>query len=92
MFGDGDATALTQLPVFWAAPIVGAVLGAIIYRLIVSGAAPVEKAPERVEVREPEYRERADYRDRGDYRDYPRDDYRSEYRDEYRTEYRDDRY
>ena len=92
MFGDGDATALTQLPVFWAAPIVGAVLGAIIYRLIVSGAAPAEKAPERVEVREPEYRERVDYRDRGDYRDDHRDDYRSEYRDEYRTEYRDDRY
>lgn len=89
MFGDGDGTALTQLPVFWAAPIVGAVLGAIIYRLIVSGAKPVEKAPERVEVREPEYRDRADYRD---YRDDPRDDYRNEYRDEYRTEYRDDRY
>jgi len=88
LFGDGDSTALTQLPVFWAAPIVGAVLGAILYRLIVSGASPVEKAVERVEVREPEYRERVDYRDRGDYRDEPRDDYRSEYR----TEYRDERY
>lgn len=92
LFGDGDSTALTQLPVFWAAPIVGAVLGAIIYRLIVSGAAPAEKAPERVEAREPEYRERVEYRDRGDYRDDHRDEYRSEYRDEYRTEYRDDRY
>ncbi len=87
-FGDGDSTALTQLPVFWAAPIVGAVLGAILYRLIVSGASPVEKTAERVEVREPEYRERVEYRDRGDYRD----DHRSEYRDEYRTEYRDERY
>ena len=69
-------------------------LGAIIYRLIVSGAAPAEAAApaprERVEVREPEYRdrgeyrsERAEYRDRGEYRD----DYRGEYRD-----YRDERY
>ena len=88
LFGEGDSTALTQLPVFWAAPIVGAVLGAILYRLIVSGASPVEKTAERVEVREPEYRERVDYRDRGEYRD----DHRSEYRDEYRTEYRDERY
>ena len=60
LFGEGDSTALTQLPVFWAAPIVGAVLGAILYRLIVSGASPVEKTAERVEVREPEYRERVD--------------------------------
>ena len=89
LFGDGDSTALTQLPVFWAAPIVGAVLGAIIYRVIVSGAAPADKAPE---VREPAPRDRVEYRDRGDYRDEPRDDYRGEYRDEYRTEYRDDRY
>ena len=88
LFGDGDSTALTQLPVFWAAPIVGAVLGAILYRLIVSGASPVEKTPERVEAREPEYRERVEYRDRGEYRD----DHRGEYRDEYRTEYRDERY
>ena len=88
LFGDGDSTALTQLPVFWAAPIVGAVLGAILYRLIVSGASPVEKAAERVEAREPEYRERVEYRDRGEYRD----DHRGEYRDEYRTEYRDERY
>ena len=79
---------MTQLPVFWAAPIVGAVLGAILYRLIVSGASPVEKTPERVEAREPEYRERVEYRDRGEYRD----DHRGEYRDEYRTEYRDERY
>jgi len=90
LFGGGDDTLLTQLPVFWAAPIVGAVLGAIIYRLIVSGARPVDKTPERIE---PEPRERVDYRDRGDYRDEPRDDYRGgEYRDEYRTEYRDERY
>ena len=88
LFGDGDGTALTQLPVFWAAPIVGAVLGAILYRLIVSGASPVEKTPERAEAREPEYRERVEYRDRGEYRD----DHRGEYRDEYRTEYRDERY
>ena len=88
LFGDGDSTALTQLPVFWAAPIVGAVLGAILYRLIVSGASPVEKTAERVEAREPEYRERVEYRDRGEYRD----DHRGEYRDEYRTEYRDERY
>lgn len=87
-FGEGGDTPLTQLPVFWAAPIVGAVLGAIIYRLIVSGAAPAEAAPARAEIREPEYRDRvpADqgdydrgYRDRGDYRDY-------------REDYRDDRY
>lgn len=88
-FGEGGDTPLTQLPVFWAAPIVGAVLGAIIYRLVVSGAAPAEKEVERVEYREPEYRDRApvdrgdydrvDHRDRGDYRDY-------------REDYRDDRY
>ncbi len=91
-FGEGGDTAITQLPVFWAAPIVGGVLGAIIYRLIVSGAAPAEKEVERVEYREPEYRDRAPaaaggaggeydrgYRDRGDYRDY-------------REDYRDDRY
>jgi len=85
-FGGGDEVLVTQLPVFWIAPIVGAVLGAIIYRLIVSGAAPAEPAPrERVEVREPEYRgePRGEYRERGEYRD----DYRGEYRD-----YRDDRY
>lgn len=86
MFGEGDSSLMTQLPVFWAAPIIGAVLGAIFYRLIVSGATPVEKKVERVEIREPEYRERVDYRDE------PRDDYRSEYRDEYRSEYRDERY
>lgn len=85
-FGEGGDTPLTQLPVFWAAPIVGGVLGAIIYRLIVSGAAPAEKEVERVEYREPEYRDRAPagdydrgYRDRGEYRDY-------------REDYRDDRY
>jgi len=90
-FGEGGDTPLTQLPVFWAAPIVGGVLGAIIYRLVVSGAAPAESStPDRVEHhREPEYRDRApvdrggdydrDYRDRGDYRDY-------------REDYRDDRY
>ena len=90
-FGEGGDTPLTQLPVFWAAPIVGGVLGAIIYRLVVSGAAPAESStPDRVEQhREPEYRDRApvdrggdydrDYRDRGDYRDY-------------REDYRDDRY
>ena len=78
-----------RLWVFWAAPIVGAVLGAIIYRLIVSGAAPAEKEAERVEYREPEYRERPmdrGYADRGDYRAD-----RGEYRD-YRDDYRDDRY
>jgi len=32
-----DGTAITQLWVFWAAPIAGAVLGAILYRLVVSG-------------------------------------------------------
>ena len=69
-------------------------MGAIIYRLVVSGAAPAEDdAPARVE-REVEYRDRApvdrtpvdrgadydrEYRDRGDYRDY-------------REDYRDDRY
>ncbi len=89
-FGEGGDTPLTQLPVFWAAPIVGGVLGAIIYRLVVSGAAPAETStPDRVEHREPEYRDRApvdrggdydrEYRDRGDYRDY-------------REDYRDDRY
>jgi len=57
IFGEGGETPLTQLPVFWAAPIVGGVLGAIIYRLIVSGAAPAESKTERVEYREPEYRE-----------------------------------
>lgn len=86
-FGEGGDTAMMQLPVFWAAPIVGAVLGAIIYRLIVSGAAPADSTPDRVE-REVEYRDRPvadrvdydrDYRDRGDYRDY-------------REDYRDDRY
>ena len=86
LFGEGGETPLTQLPVFWAAPIVGAVLGAIIYRLIVSGAAPAEKEVERVEYREPEYREpmprEPAYRDhapadRDNYRDY-RDDYRDE--------------
>jgi len=94
LFGEGGEVPLQQLPVFWLAPIVGGVLGAIIYRLIVSGAAPAESAAaperERVEYREPEYRERApagDYdRDRGgEYRD------RGEYRD-YREDYRDDRY
>ena len=82
-----EATAMVQLPIFWGAPIVGAVLGAIIYRLIVSGAAPAEsKTAERVEYRETEYRPaEREYRgaDRGEYRDY---------RDEYRDEYRDDRY
>ena len=33
-----DATAMAQLWVFWVAPIVGAILGAIAYRLTVSGA------------------------------------------------------
>ena len=88
-FGGGDETLVTQLPVFWIAPIVGAVLGAIFYRLIVSGAAPAEAAaaPERVEVREPEYRDRGEYRTE-------RADYRNDYRDDYRDsrEYRDDRY
>lgn len=84
-FGDGDAALLTQLPVFWIAPIVGGVLGAIFYRLIVSGAAPAETTPERVEVREPDYR--SDYRsERVEYRD------RGEYRDDYRGDHRDDRY
>jgi aquaporin Z len=89
-FGGADDVVITQLPVFWIAPIVGAVLGAIIYRLIVSGAAPAEPAApaprERVEVREPEYRDRGEYRgERVEYRD--RGDYRDDYRD-----YRDDRY
>lgn len=95
-FGGTEAggVAVTQLPVFWIAPIVGAVLGAIIYRLIVSGAAPAEAAApaprERVEVREPEYRDRGEYRgDRAEYRD--RGEYRDEYRGEYR-DYRDERY
>ena len=92
IFGEGGETPLTQLPVFWAAPIVGGVLGAIIYRLIVSGAAPAESKTERVEYREPEYRDRApaperDYADRGG--EYRGD--RGEYRD-YRDDYRDDRY
>jgi len=86
-FGSGESLPLEQLHIFWAAPIVGAVIGALIYRLIVSGAAPAESA-DRVEYREPEYRDRApadreyidrDYRDRGEYRDY-------------REDYRDDRY
>lgn len=83
-FGDGDEALLTQLPIFWIAPIVGGVLGAIFYRLIVSGAAPAEAAaPERVEVREPEYRDRGEYRsERVEYRD----------RGEYRDDYRDERY
>ncbi len=84
-FGDGDQSLIDQLPVFWIAPIVGGVLGAIFYRLIVSGAAPADAAPERVEVREPDYR--SDYRnERVDYRD------RGEYRDDYRGDHRDDRY
>lgn len=33
-----DGTAIAQLWVFWAAPIAGAVLGAVLYRLVVSGA------------------------------------------------------
>jgi aquaporin Z len=33
-----DGTAIAQLWVFWAAPIAGAILGAILYRLVVSGA------------------------------------------------------
>ena len=32
-----DGTAIAQLWVFWAAPIAGAILGAILYRLVVSG-------------------------------------------------------
>ncbi len=94
LFGGGDETLVTQLPVFWIAPIVGAVLGAIFYRLIVSGAAPAEpEAPApRAEYREPDYRE--DYRsERTDYRgDRPE---RVEYREEYRggnPDYRDERY
>ncbi len=89
MFGGGDETLVTQLPVFWIAPIVGAVLGAIIYRLIVSGAAPAEaEVTERVEIREPDYRN--DYvSDRGDYRG-DRGDYRDDYRGS--QDYRDDRY
>ena len=92
-FGEGGETAITQLPVFWAAPIVGGVLGAIIYRLVVSGAAPADAAPERVEYREPEYRGAPapadrDYADRGDYRGGGD---RGDYRD-YREDYRDDRY
>lgn len=85
--GGNESDHVMQLPVFWIAPIVGAVIGAIIYRLIVSGAAPASSAPERVEIREPEYRERVEYRDR-DVRDRmdDRDDY---YRE---REYRDDRY
>lgn len=80
-FGEGDQALIDQLPVFWIAPIVGAVLGAIFYRLIVSGAAPADATPERVEIREPDYRndyrsERVDYRDRGEYRD----DYRGDER------------
>jgi len=73
MFGGGDQSLVDQLPVFWIAPIVGAVLGAIFYRLIVSGAAPV--------VAEEETRDyRADYRNERDYRDdqYDRPDYRDD--------------
>ena len=33
----GDGTAIAQLWVFWAAPVAGAVLGAMLYRLMVSG-------------------------------------------------------
>lgn len=90
-FGEGDQSLIDQLPVFIAAPIIGAVLGAIIYRLIVSGAAPAEAAAPaasaRAEYREPDYRDRAPA---GDYdREYRGD--RGEYRD-YREDYRDDRY
>ena len=90
-FGEGSDVALNQLPVFWAAPIVGGVLGAIFYRLIVSGAKVVEDttvSDKPVEYREPEYRDRAPV-DRGDYdREYHD---RGDYRD-YREDYRDDRY
>ena len=33
----GDAVALSQLWVFWAAPIVGAIIGALLYRLTAAG-------------------------------------------------------
>ena len=32
-----DSTALMQLPVFWIAPIVGAILGAVLYKLTLAG-------------------------------------------------------
>ncbi|OED37675.1 aquaporin Z [Chromatiales bacterium (ex Bugula neritina AB1)] len=93
MFGGGDETLVTQLPVFWIAPIVGAVLGAIIYRLIVSGAAPAEtEVAPRVETRDSDYHR--DYRHDGrGVRDDYRDD-RVDYRDDYRgsQDYRDERY
>jgi aquaporin Z len=82
-FGGNEGGHVEQLPIFWIAPIVGAVLGAIIYRLIVSGSRTEEpRVREQVEVREP--RGRDDYRSRDDYRDdYYREDYdRDEYRDE----------
>ena len=34
-----DSTAITQLWVFWAAPIVGAIIGALAYRMVSGGDA-----------------------------------------------------
>jgi len=33
-----DATAITQLWAFWAAPIVGGIIGAVLYKMTVAGS------------------------------------------------------
>ena len=36
--GEGGEAAVNQVWVFWAAPLVGAVIGALVYRMVVAGA------------------------------------------------------
>jgi len=45
VFGDGATLPMEQLWLFWAAPIIGAVVGAIIYRVILDTNADVVEAP-----------------------------------------------
>jgi len=58
-FGDGVTLPVEQLWLFWAAPIVGAIVGALVYRaLIDSNSDVVEQAPSRVDATD--VRSRAD--------------------------------
>jgi len=58
-FGDGVTLPVEQLWLFWAAPIVGAIVGALVYRaLIDSNSDVVEQAPPRVDATD--VRSRAD--------------------------------
>lgn len=42
VFGDGATTPLTQLWLFWVAPIVGGIIGGLVYRVALDSNEPVE--------------------------------------------------